>query len=59
MDDKGEKVQCYLVISGNLYAHWAMLDEVEDGYVRVEVACTTEDGQTLTAWIYQLLPQNS
>ena len=59
LDDNGPQVQGYLFISGNLDAHWAMLDEFEDGYDRVEVTVTTEDGQTFTAWIYQLQPQNS
>ena len=59
LEDNGPQVQGYLFISAYLDAHWAMLDEFEDGYDRVEVTVTTEDGQTFTAWIYQLQPQNS
>ncbi len=57
LNANGPKVQGYLFISENLNAHWPMLDEFEDGYDRVEVAVTTDAGQRVTAWIYQLQPQ--
>lgn len=57
LEDNGPQVQGYLFISAHLDAHWAMLDEFEDGYDRVEVMVTTKEGQQLSAWIYQLQPQ--
>lgn len=57
LDEHGARVDGYLFISGNLEAHWAMLDEFEDGYDRVEVSVTTGEGQQVTAWVYQLQPR--
>ncbi|WP_437889612.1 gamma-glutamylcyclotransferase family protein [Phytobacter sp. V91] len=57
LDERGPQVHGYLFISASLAAHWPMLDEFEDGYDRVEVTVTTQDGQQLRAWIYQLQPQ--
>jgi gamma-glutamylcyclotransferase (GGCT)/AIG2-like uncharacterized protein YtfP len=34
-----------------------MLDEFEEGYDRVSVEVTTDDGQQVSAWIYQLQPR--
>lgn len=57
LDDRGSRVSGYLFSSANLEAHWPMLDEFEEGYDRVEVVVTTEEGQQMTAWVYQLQPQ--
>jgi gamma-glutamylcyclotransferase (GGCT)/AIG2-like uncharacterized protein YtfP len=57
LDEHGARVDGYLFVSNNLETHWAMLDEFEDGYDRVEVSVTTVEGQQVTAWIYQLQPQ--
>ena len=57
LDKSGPRVHGYLFVSANLHAHWSMLDESEDGYDRVAVEVTTEDGQRVAAWIYQLQPK--
>lgn len=57
LDVNAPHVAGYLFHSDNLSAHWPMLDEFEDGYDRVEVDVTTAQGETLTAWVYQLQPQ--
>jgi gamma-glutamylcyclotransferase (GGCT)/AIG2-like uncharacterized protein YtfP len=57
LDEHGARVDGYLFVSNNLETHWAMLDEFEEGYDRVEVSVTTVEGQQVTAWIYQLQPQ--
>lgn len=57
LDEHGARVDGYLFVSNNLETHWAMLDEFEEGYDRVEVSVTTVEGQHVTAWIYQLQPQ--
>ncbi|MGP2461620.1 gamma-glutamylcyclotransferase family protein, partial [Pantoea ananatis] len=44
--------------SDNLYLHWPMLDEFEEGYDRISVEVTLENGDSVTAWIYQLQPQS-
>lgn len=58
LDKNGPEVKGYLFLSDNLEAHWPMLDEFEDGYDRVKVDVTTVEGQQVTAWVYQLQPQN-
>jgi len=58
LDPQGARVAGYLFLSDNLQAHWPMLDEFEEGYDRVEVNVTTNDGQQINAWIYQLQPQS-
>ncbi|MDR7941061.1 gamma-glutamylcyclotransferase family protein [Enterobacter soli] len=57
LDEHGARVDGYLFVSNNLETHWAMLDEFEEGYDRVEVSVTTVEGQQVTSWIYQLQPQ--
>ena len=57
LDNNGPRVDGYLFLSANLSAHWPMLDAFEEGYDRVAVDVTTEDGQRVTAWIYQLQPK--
>ena len=56
-DNNGPRVDGYLFLSANLSAHWPMLDAFEEGYDRVAVDVTMEDGQRVTAWIYQLQPK--
>ncbi|EHT98140.1 hypothetical protein CKS_3157 [Pantoea stewartii subsp. stewartii DC283] len=34
-----------------------MLDEFEDGYDRLRTEVTLENGDTVTAYVYQLQPQ--
>lgn len=57
LQENGPRVPGYLFISEKLEPHWPMLDEFEDGYDRVEVDVTTSNGEQVTAWIYQLQPQ--
>ncbi|MBZ7362007.1 gamma-glutamylcyclotransferase family protein [Klebsiella grimontii] len=57
LDNNGPRVDGYLFLSSNLSVHWPMLDAFEEGYDRVAVDVTTEDGQRVTAWIYQLQPK--
>jgi len=57
LQQNGPQVPDYLFISEQLEPHWPMLDEFEEGYDRVAVDVTTSDGNQLTAWIYQLHPQ--
>ena len=51
------RVNGYLFLSDRLAAHWPMLDDFEEGYDRVPVEVTTDDGQQISAWIYQLQPR--
>ncbi|STR46531.1 AIG2 family protein [Klebsiella oxytoca] len=51
------RVPGFLFLSANLEAHWAMLDAFEEGYDRVAVEVTTDEGQRVTAWTYQLQPK--
>ena len=57
LDANGPRVNGYLFLSDRLAAHWPMLDEFEEGYDRVSVEVTTDDGQQISAWIYQLQPR--
>lgn len=57
LDEQAPAVQGYLFISGKLQAHWQQLDEFEEGYDRVPVEVTRDDGEKITAWVYQLQPQ--
>ena len=36
-----------------------MLDAFEEGYDRVAVEVTTDEGQRVTAWTYQLQPKRT
>ncbi|MCE0491234.1 gamma-glutamylcyclotransferase [Pantoea sp. Mb-10] len=56
LNSHGDRVSGYLFFSDQLQAHWPMLDEFEAGYDRVEVTVSTENGEKVTAWIYQLQP---
>ncbi|MFE4110574.1 gamma-glutamylcyclotransferase family protein [Kosakonia sp. YIM B13611] len=58
LDKDGPRIDGYLFLSTNLAGHWPMLDEFEAGYDRVQVDVKTLDGKQVTAWIYQLQPQN-
>ena len=57
LDANGPRVNGYLFLSDRLAAHWPMLDDFEEGYDRVPVEVTTDDGQQVSAWIYQLQPR--
>ncbi|MGN9996370.1 gamma-glutamylcyclotransferase family protein, partial [Klebsiella pneumoniae] len=56
-DAQGQRGNGYLFLSDRLAAHWPMLDDFEEGYDRVPVEVTTDDGQQISAWIYQLQPR--
>ncbi|EPY7437260.1 gamma-glutamylcyclotransferase family protein [Klebsiella quasipneumoniae] len=58
LDANGPRVNGYLFLSDRLAAHWPMLDDFEEGYDRVPVEVTTDDGQQVSAWIYQLQPRD-
>jgi gamma-glutamylcyclotransferase (GGCT)/AIG2-like uncharacterized protein YtfP len=58
VDDSGPHVQGFLFSSDNLHLHWPMLDEFEEGYDRINVEVALENGDSVTAWIYQLQPQS-
>ena len=57
LDNNAGRVKGSLFFSDNITSHWAMLDAFEDGYDRVDVEVTTLEGEKVTAWIYQLQPQ--
>ncbi len=59
LDAHGPRVNGYLFLSDRLAAHWPMLDDFEEGYDRVPVEVTTDDGQQISAWIYQLQPRGN
>jgi gamma-glutamylcyclotransferase (GGCT)/AIG2-like uncharacterized protein YtfP len=56
LSSQGEKVPGVIFSSDALTDHWAMLDEFEDGYDRVEVDVVTDNG-IIRAWVYQLQPE--
>jgi len=47
----------FLEAIGGEWRPWPMLDDFEEGYDRVPVEVTTDDGQQISAWIYQLQPR--
>lgn len=54
-DDTGDVVQGFVFSSDDLGNHWQRLDEFEgEGYERVSVMATLENGQTITAFVYAL-----
>ena len=57
LDAHGPRVNGYLFLSDRRAAHWPMLDDFEEGYDRVPVEVSTDDGQQVSAWIYQLQPR--
>ena len=57
LDKNGPRGPGFLFLSANLEAHWAMLDAFEEGYDRIAVEVTTDEGQRVTAWTYQLQPK--
>ena len=59
LDAHGPRVNGYLFLSDRLAAHWPMLDDFEEGYDRVPVEVTTDDGQQISARIYQLQPRGN
>lgn len=58
LNNQGPRVNGFLFFSGNLTLHWTMLDEFEYGYDRITVEAVAENGDSVTAWIYQLQPQS-
>lgn len=58
LDNQAPRVNGFLFSSANLSCHWPMLDEFEYGYDRITVEAITENGDSVTAWIYQLQPQS-
>lgn len=56
LDRQGSPVRGYLFQSADLSQHWPMLDEFEAGYDRVPVTVNTDNGERVTAWIYQIQP---
>ncbi|GAB3596086.1 gamma-glutamylcyclotransferase [Angustibacter peucedani] len=56
-DDDGPTVAGLVLASDALAQHWDRLDAFEgDGYDRVVVRATTDDGSTVAAWVYVLRP---
>lgn len=54
-DESGDIVQGLVFASPALPAHWQRLDAFEgDGYARVVIAATLEDGTRLDAFVYAL-----
>ncbi len=53
----GPLVPGYLFFSDQLAAHWRELDAFEEGYDRISVSATTQEGQSFDAWVYQLQPR--
>lgn len=58
LDKRAPQVEGYLFISEKLENHWPELDEFEEGYDRVLVEVTGEEGLKMTAWVYQLQPKD-
>lgn len=54
-DESGEPVAGWALLSAELPAHWAMLDDFEgEGYRRVAVTVEAEDGRRLQVSVYAL-----
>lgn len=52
----GQKVEGFLFSSEHLDQYWPYLDEFEgEGYERVLTKVTTQSGQKINAYIYQLI----
>ncbi|SYD81976.1 AIG2 family protein [Klebsiella pneumoniae] len=56
LDAHGPRVNGYLFLSDRLAAHWPMLDDFEEGYDRVPVEVTTDDGQQISAGFISFSP---
>ena len=56
LSPEGARVPGYLFFSPHLDAHWPLLDAFEEGYDRVPVAVTTDRGEQIAAWVYELQP---
>ncbi|MEZ3498321.1 gamma-glutamylcyclotransferase [Pantoea sp. KPR_PJ] len=56
LDEQGATVPGYIFQSSQLSQHWPILDEFEAGYDRVPVTVNTEQGEQITAWVYQIQP---
>lgn len=57
LDCSSPRVEGYVFSSDALSSYWLMLDEFEDGYDRIRTEVTLADGDTVTAYVYQLQPQ--
>ena len=55
LEPEGESIDVQVFESDDLPAHWSRLDEFEGpGYRRVITTVSSQEGQTLQAWIYVL-----
>lgn len=55
IDESGDEVKGYIFSSDNLGSHWDGLDDFEgDGYRRILVPATLEDGKQVEVYIYAL-----
>jgi len=55
LDDSGNRVKGFVFFSENLAENWKTLDDFEgEGYERVAVEVTTDDGHLQQSWIYML-----
>lgn len=56
-DPEGQDVRVHVLLADALSKHWSQIDDFEgDGYRRVEIDVTIEDGSTRRAQIYEALP---
>jgi gamma-glutamylcyclotransferase (GGCT)/AIG2-like uncharacterized protein YtfP len=59
IDPAGEEVKGFLFTSDNFDAHWDALDEFEgEEYQRILIDVSTEDGQTVKAFVYAIRKPN-
>lgn len=57
LDEGGDPVKGWLLVSADLAGRWQELDDFEGGeYVRTEARIELDDGTETTAWIYALQP---
>lgn len=55
LDDSGNRVQDFLLISENLHNHWQVLDDIEGAeYERVPVNVMNAECETIKSCIYML-----
>lgn len=55
LDDEGEEIERYLFTSEDLPNHWHTIDRYEGSdYKRIKTEVTTEDGEAVAAYIYEL-----
>lgn len=57
-ENQGEIVKGLVFSSAELDKHWQRIDDFEgEGYQRIEVETTLENGEKLTAFVYALHPK--